>query len=170
MLANLLDNFGPGLASLIGASAGIFLTKALDRRTAKKTPKTLERAKAYEAFVLHFAPLIQEGQMIHQPDCEEELRKIIARLALYGESNVVEAVSDFFLAYRSPGQAAQTMAHLIAVIRAMRKSLCTGKDEDVMARIEALLTSLPRPRSADSTTQQPPASSLEDQRSASIPA
>ena len=114
------------------------LTQLLIRRAAKKAPKTTERAKVYEALVVHLWQRT-DGAQYRRLECDEpELRAILAKLALYGESNVINAIAEFFASHSSATSGAQ--AHSVTqIVREMRKSILTGTGSEVLNSINRLL-------------------------------
>jgi hypothetical protein len=118
-------------SSLITGIVTATLTQLLIRRAAKKAPKTTERAKVYEALVVHLWQRT-DGAQYRRLECDEpELRAILAKLALYGESNVINAIAEFFASHSSATSGAQ--AHSVTqIVREMRKSILTGTGSEVL--------------------------------------
>lgn len=95
------------------------------------------RAEAYRDFVMHILVTTTE-----QPDVglrtDSKLREILARLIVFGESNVVSAVNRFL----SKGEELNSIEFrqsFCAVVSAMRRSLVTGSDDKVIENIGELL-------------------------------
>jgi hypothetical protein len=130
----------PLFTALIGVGAttlGLFLGPKMNRRVAKKGPKTEIRARAYEEFVAyHLRPELHEGGAVaHGP----ELSNILARLLVFGESGVIAAVAEFLGTPRE-------RRNLTNVIVKMRASVMTG---EAKGSIKILLDHLPPPREAE---------------------
>jgi hypothetical protein len=81
------------IAGIIGA----FLNGFWNRRAAKKAPKTQMRAEAYRDFVVYMVSVAspQSSATVSDGFSSTDLDKVIARLLLFGEGNVVSAVSTF---------------------------------------------------------------------------
>jgi hypothetical protein len=118
----------PLAAALIGACAALLVGLAsprLNRRAAKKGPKTEMRARAYGDFVVY--------QMQRPPSAEAagaptpELNEILGRLLVFGESRVLSAVASFI---KNPEQ-----CDLADVIVKMRVSVQTGAAEESIINI-----------------------------------
>ena len=119
--------------SLSGGILGAILKTFWDRRAEKKKPKTTTRAEAYEEFVAFF--LAAEPPAARA----DQLARIKARIMVFGESGVVEAVGKFLSELDvTCGSDASTLSRLVPVIKAMRKSLLTGHRR-VIPVIEQLL-------------------------------
>jgi hypothetical protein len=125
-------------SSVIAGIVTATLTQLLIRRAAKKAPKTTERAKAYEALVVHLWQRT-EGAHFHRHESDEPaLRAILAKVALYGESNVINAIAEFFASHSSSPSIAQDHS-VTQIVREMRKSILTGTGSEVLGSINRLL-------------------------------
>lgn len=131
----------PILAAVAGAAVGGLVSQLLSRRTAKKEPKTEARAKVYQALIEHLVGGIRGTLVARDAVADRALVGLLARLALFGESKVVEAMARFTTAYLSQpdGVPART---LMPVIQSMRESLLTGTRSDTLAAIQATLDAL----------------------------
>jgi hypothetical protein len=125
-------------SSVIAGFVTATLTQFLIRRAAKKAPKTTERAKAYEALVVHLWQR-SDGVQYQRQECDEpEFRAILAKVALYGESNVINAIAEFFASHSSTPSVAQAPS-VTQIVCEMRKSILTGTGSEVLNSINKLL-------------------------------
>jgi hypothetical protein len=69
-------------STVVGAMVGALMNQLLSRRAAKKTPKTEERAKAYDAFVVHIFNSIEGETIVRNAQRDRELVTLLARLSL----------------------------------------------------------------------------------------
>jgi hypothetical protein len=125
-----------------GAVFGHFVGQTLARRAARKLPKTQERAKVYEALATRLCKMHQSRQ-IHSAasDAEDaELCTLLVSLAVYGESNVVVAVSEALKQCREQ-ERRLSADELVKVLKAMRASLRTGTGDDLMLALPILIGS-----------------------------
>lgn len=118
----------PLFTALIAVGAtllGLFIGPQLNRRVAKKGPKTEMRARAYEDFVAYYLrpepPAAGAG--VHGRD----LNDILARLLVFGESEVISAVAAFL---NNPEK-----CDLADVIVKMRASVLTGQAEELIIKV-----------------------------------
>lgn len=122
------DTFKVMLAtlSLAGGVLGATLKAIFDRRADKKKPKTDNRADAYEDFII---------QVISDPDHKKkaEFLAVRARLLVYGETNVLAALSKYYASDSSDLQC------LVPLIVEIRKSLVTGHRSNAKLAISSLL-------------------------------
>ena len=84
-------------SSAAGAILGTILKGFWDRNSAKKAPKTESRAIAYQDFVVY---VVSRSQVMPPPEkalTKLALNEIKARLILFGESKVVNAISRFLI-------------------------------------------------------------------------
>lgn len=125
-------------SSTVGGVIGAVVNQFWSRRSAKKGPKTQERAKAYEALIVHLASSIGEGKLFRPEDKESNLQALLARIVVYGESDVVLAVAKFIQEYRF-GAEGTPVAFLVDTVLEMRKSLLTGAGYEVRQAIEGIL-------------------------------
>lgn len=130
-------------SSLVGTVVGAALKTIWDRRAAKKVPKTQMRADAYRDFIVY---AVSHGDQVAGTanavlTTEAEYRNVAARLLLFGESEVVKAVSRL-TEHRSLATPA-AMADFSMTVGAMRKSLLTGHDDWVLEHASALARSRP---------------------------
>jgi hypothetical protein len=139
---------GSGLSALLTSSviAGIIaavLNGFWNRRAAKKAPKTQMRAEAYRDFVVHIVSASpQSSATFSDGFSNTDLHKVIAKLLLFGEGNVVRAVSTFLNRHAAINSecAAKDLADVVCE---MRKSLITGHGDTVLQSIRALLSTMP---------------------------
>lgn len=132
-----MDNFGLLLGSILGSSflgavAGSVLKGILDRRIAKRVPKTDRRAEAYKDFATFFIAYVEGGA--------KNLKEIKSRLVVFGESEVVSAAANFLGKHQSLNTE-EARQDFCEVIRAMRRSVRTGAGDDVMKAVLKLLSS-----------------------------
>ena len=125
-------------SSAVGSVVGSVATQAWTRRSAKKAPKTQERAKAYEQMLEHLCGAVQGGRIRYLPECSAALCSLSSKVVLYGESEVVREVSAVVDAYRSSPNGIPAN-ELLRVVKAMRSSLLTGTSEETMHAVERLL-------------------------------
>lgn len=129
-------------SSVIAGIGAALLNGFWNRRAAKKIPKTEMRADAYRDFVVHLVsanPSDVAGAHLNNTN-SLALAEIKARLLLFGESNVVSAVSAFLTSHTAlNGESA--VAAFVKVVCAMRKSLLTGHRGEVADSIRCLLLS-----------------------------
>src|SRR5215470_3182375 len=97
-----------------------------NRRAAKKLPKTEMRADAYWDFVVHLVSASASNVTKTLPNTinSPALVAIKARLLLFGESNVVSAVSTF-PAQHTALNTESAITDFARVVCEMRKSLLT---------------------------------------------
>jgi hypothetical protein len=129
------------VGALVGAVIGILLKGLLDRRLAKKAPKTDRRAQAYQDFVAHVLAVDSSASGVGGVTvAAHDLNSIKARLIVFGESEVVCEVANFLNKYRDlkTGEAKRDFGEMI---RAMRTSVATGSGREVIANVLALLSS-----------------------------
>lgn len=132
-----MEKYLVALIAFLGILAGAILNNFWSRNSAKKTPKTQMRAEAYRDFVVHILHTLAE-----RPDivlsADSKLREILARLIIFGDSNVVSAVNKF-LNKNEESNDTDFRHRFSEVVRAMRRSLVTGSDENVIENIRKLL-------------------------------
>ena len=130
-------------SSVVAGIVTALLTQLLLRRATKKAPKTVERAKAYEALLIHIWQRSQDGVFHRRFSDEPDLRAILAKLSLYGESNVVEAAANIFCVAASNNSSIPNTA-AADLVREMRRSIMTGTRSEVVSSIQRLMnTSCP---------------------------
>jgi len=130
-------------SSLFGGILGAFLEGYINRNTAKKEPKTDRRAEAYKDFTVYFvvAQTLKDNEKIDTQPCN--LNEIKARLAVFGETEVINAAAKFL---ELPNESKNRKKAFCEVIKAMRESVQTGARDEVMNSIETLLPELnPKP-------------------------
>lgn len=110
---------GPTLITAAAALAGVLIAQFLTRRAARRAPKTELRARAYGDFVAYYMGHAARGTDAGK-SCPE-LNGILARLLVYGESEVLSAVSVFLTS--------SDQCDLADVIAEMRGSVRTNKWE-----------------------------------------
>jgi hypothetical protein len=136
----IVDTFATVItSSVIAGIVTATLTQLLIRRAAKKAPKTTERAKAYEALVVHIWQRSEGGTFRRHYFDEPELKAILAKVALYGESSAINAISEFFAWSLESSSSTQAQA-ATAMIREMRRSILTGTGSEVLGSIQRLIT------------------------------
>jgi hypothetical protein len=146
-------------SSLIGAIVGALINQLLGRRAAKKNPKTEERAKAYDAIVVHIFNSIESDTIVRDFQRDRELVSLLARLSLFGESGVVKVTSIFASEFLSSAAGIGSTA-ILPVIRAMRESLLTGRTAGTMEAIETIVRSLPISNSVNYMEHATPSQSV----------
>ena len=124
--------------SFFGAVAGTVLKGFFDRRLAKKEPKTDRRAEAYKDFVIYFMTYSVEADDKNSSIELLNLNEIKSRLIVFGETCVVNQVSEF-LASNQNLSSLKAKQEFCEVIRQMRKSVKTGAEKDLMGKIQKML-------------------------------
>ncbi len=125
------------LTAFLGIIIGAVLNNFWSRNSAKKAPKTQMRAEAYRDFVMHILQATtQQPAVLLKTD--SKLREIVARLIVFGESRVVSAVNGF-LSVSKELNGNDFRKSFCEVVCAMRRSLVTGADDDVIENIGTLL-------------------------------
>ena len=125
-------------SSVLAAIIGAALKGLLDRRAAKKEPKTERRADAYRDLLLH---LVRKKNRTLSTGTYGDIEDIHARLILYGESGVITAAAKLL---NTPDPLApDAEAELGALIGEMRKSLLTGHGAEVISSSLELLNTKP---------------------------
>jgi hypothetical protein len=130
-------------SSVIAGIIGAFLNGFWNRRVAKKAPKTQLRAEAYGDFVLHIVSgsYPQSSATALHGFTGTELNKVIARLLLFGEGNVVRAASTFLGRHTAIDNEYAT-TDFAELVCEMRKSLITGHSNTVSQSIRTLLSTI----------------------------
>lgn len=129
-------------SSVVAAIVAALLNGFWNRRAAKKGPKTEMRADAYRDFVVYLVSSSASNgtggplSTTNSPAFVE----IMARLLLFGESNVVSAVSTFLTEFPKLN-AKDANTAFVSVICEMRKSLLTGHGAEVAESISSFLLS-----------------------------
>ena len=124
--------------AFLGAIAGSVLKGYFDRRLAKKEPKTERRAQAYEDFATYFIAGGGDGDDKNSSAKSLNLKEIIARLVVFGESDVVSEAAIFLTIYDKLDETKAKKA-FSNVISAMRKSVRTGAGNKLHEKIQSLL-------------------------------
>ena len=110
----------------------------LNRRAAKKIPKTEGRAEAYSDLVAYMVTRqASSTQTTSTGSVPADLGKIKSRLALFAESEVVIAASEF-LSRHAALDTDESKKEFAEVVSVMRRSLLTGHGEDVTLNIQKL--------------------------------
>jgi hypothetical protein len=131
-----MEKYLVALIAILGGIVGAILNNLWSRNSAKKAPKTQMRAEAYKDFVMHILLIAGERPVL---STDSELREILARLMVFGESKVVSAV-DRFLSKREELNSDAFRKSFCEVVCAMRTSLVTRSDENVSENIGALFS------------------------------
>ncbi|HEX6912738.1 MAG TPA: hypothetical protein VF142_20190 [Longimicrobium sp.] len=121
--------------AFLGAVLGSMLKGKWDRRVARRQPKTMGRAQAYEAFLAH---MLAHAQPPNATKADQGLTHAVSRLILYGESEPLCAATDFMLKHRALDSDAARAA-LKEVAGAMRRSLKASSHDEVMGHISRLI-------------------------------
>jgi hypothetical protein len=119
--------------SAVGVIGAALLNGFWNRRAAKKLPKTEMRADAYWDFVVHLVSASASNVTGALPNTlnSPALVEIKARLLLFGESNVVSAVSTF-PAQHTALNTESAITDFARVVCEMRKSLLTGTARELL--------------------------------------
>ena len=121
-----MDSFLPAVMGFVVGVFSVLMGAYSGRRAAKKQPKTVGRAQAYEDFI---------SQVIDDPEHREQeaFQKVRARLLVYGETCVLEALAKYY------NGGSKSFTALLPVISEMRRSLVTGHKSEAQNAIKALL-------------------------------
>ncbi len=125
-------------SSFLGAVVGSVLKGVWDRRLARRVPKTDRRAEAYKDFAIYFIAHISMDAKDRLKTPAPNLNDIKARLVVFGESEVVCAVTNFLKTHQSLNTPPARKA-FCEVIKVMRGSVRTGASDKVMNSILELL-------------------------------
>jgi hypothetical protein len=133
-----MDNFVAAVVGLIGVSAGALLQYWLSRRAMCEFRQSEQVGKAYSDYLQSVAGVTQAQRNKDNSglrDCLRQLTEAKTRIAVYGNSDVMEKLATFERLGAALSTSEQRSA-FISIIRAMRRTEANGAaevvDRDVM--------------------------------------